>query len=143
MIGLLILIACLFSVSSITLSQSIVPLDALDEIFSIPKTAEFMVIQVFLVIAGIGWAFININSLPMVVDMVSEDKVGGHTGMYYFFSMLASIVAPPLVGAVIDKLSYPAMIKFSVLAFLFALVCMIFVKRGEAVDPMIRRGVSV
>jgi len=142
MIGLLILIICLFAVSMITINQKTVPLNTLDEVFKIPRTAEFMIIQIFLIIAGIGWGFININSLPMVVDMVTEDKVGGHTGMYYFFSMMASIVAPPLVGGVIDVLSYPSMIKFSVLAFLAALMCILFVTKGEAEDAPQQRSAA-
>ena len=142
MIGLFILIICLFSVSMITINHTSVALNMLDEVYKIPRTAEFLTIQIFLVIAGIGWGCININSLPMVVDMVTEDKVGGHTGMYYFFSMMASIVAPPLVGAVIDVLSYPSMIKFSVLAFLAALVCILFVTKGEAEDAPQQRSVA-
>jgi len=141
-IGLLILIFCLFMVSMITIKQDTTTLNGLDAMFKIPRTSEFMLIQIFLVIAGIGWGCININSLPMVVDMVTEDKVGGHTGLYYFFSMMASIVAPPLVGGVIDILSYPSMIKFSVLAFLAALLCILFVKKGEAQDaPTLRSGI--
>ncbi len=141
-IGLLILIFCLFSVSLITINPNITQLNVLDEVYKIPRTGEFMMIQIFLVIAGIGWGCININSLPMVVDMVTEDKVGGHTGLYYFFSMMASIVAPPLVGAVIDVLSYPSMIKFSVLAFLAALLCVLFVKKGEAEDAPVQGRVA-
>jgi MFS family permease len=137
MAGLIILIICLFSVSmisadSITSETVVSGISVLDEIYRIPRASEFFMIQSILVIGGIGWAFININSLPMVVDMVSEDKVGGHTGLYYFFSMMAAIIAPPLVGAVIDYLSYPSMIKFSVLSFLCALFCIIFVRKGEA-----------
>ncbi|HOO32991.1 MAG TPA: MFS transporter [Thermotogota bacterium] len=132
MMGLIILIICLFAVSMIPIGSLTSGICVLDEIYKIPRTSEFSIIQLILVFGGIGWACININSLPMVVDMVSEDKVGGHTGLYYFFSMLAAIVAPPLVGAVIDYLSYPSMIKFSVLAFLCALICILFVRKGEA-----------
>ncbi len=132
MTGLIILIICLFSVSMIPIGSLGEGICVLDEIYKIPRTSEFFMIQLILVIGGIGWACININSLPMVVDMVSEDKVGGHTGLYYFFSMMAAIIAPPLVGAVIDYLSYPSMIKFSVLAFLGALLCIMFVRKGEA-----------
>ena len=141
-IGLIILVVCLFAVSMITINQTSTPMNALDAVYKIPRTAEFIIIQIFLVIAGIGWGCININSLPMVVDMVTEDKVGGHTGMYYFFSMMASIVAPPLVGGVIDVLSYPSMIKFSVLAFLAAFVSMLFVRKGEAEDAPQQRSVA-
>jgi len=55
---------------------------------------------------------------------------------------MASIVAPPLVGGVIDVLSYPSMIKFSVLAFLTALMCILFVTKGEAEDAPQQRSAA-
>jgi len=48
--------------------------------------------------AGVGWAMININSLPTVVDMGSLAEVGTFTGLYYFSSQAASIVSPPLIA---------------------------------------------
>ncbi len=48
-----------------------------------------------LIIAGIAWALININSFPMVSDIAPPGKIGSYTGLYYFSSMLAAIVAPP------------------------------------------------
>ncbi|HPE68252.1 MAG TPA: SLC45 family MFS transporter [Thermotogota bacterium] len=95
-------------------------------------SSQFAFIRILMVIGGLGWACININSLPMVVDMVAQEKVGGHTGLYYFFSMAASIAAPPIVGLFIDWMDYPSMIWFSVVAFLIALLLMTKVKRGEA-----------
>ena len=130
--GLLILIIAIFVISMINITNARNYINTLDIIHLIPRTVEFGLVMAMLIIGGIGWACININSLPMVVDMVEENKVGGHTGLYYFFSMMASIVAPPLVGAVIDMLSYPSMIKFSVLAFTAALICVFFVTKGEA-----------
>ena len=41
---------------------------------------------------GIGWAFVNINSLPMVVELTSAARIGTFTGLYYLFSTLAAIV---------------------------------------------------
>lgn len=89
-------------------------------------------IKMMLVMGGLGWACININSLPMVVDMVSSKKVGGHTGLYYFFSMLAAITAPPLVGLLIDVFDYTSMVWFAFLGFVIAFIMMLFVKKGEA-----------
>ena len=42
-------------------------------------------------IAGIAWSLININSLPMVVDMTEASRIGTYTGLYYLFSTLAAI----------------------------------------------------
>jgi len=99
--------------------------------FTIVGSKDLLFIKIMMTIGGIGWAMININSLPMVVDMVSDEEVGGHTGLYYFFSMLAAIVSPPLVGLVIDMTNYSYMVWFSLTAFAIALLFMLGVKRGE------------
>jgi maltose/moltooligosaccharide transporter len=84
------------------------------------------------VVAGFGWALVNVNSLPMVVDMTTLAKVGGYTGLYYFFSQAANIVAPPAAGALIDWLGYPSLMVFAAAMFLVAIVIVSFVRRGEA-----------
>lgn len=85
-----------------------------------------------LVIAGIGWALININSFPMVTDLAPESKIGSYTGLYYFFSMSAAIAAPPFVGALMDAFGLRTLFLFSPFFLLLALLCMSQVKRGEA-----------
>ena len=67
-----------------------------------PLTAAF-------VVGGFGWGLVNVNSLPMVVDMTTLEKVGGYTGLYYFFSQAANIVAPPVAGVFIDLFGYPSL----------------------------------
>lgn len=74
------------------------------------------------VAAGIGWALINIHSFPMVVDMTTSAKTGAYTGLYYFFSALAAILAPPLFGLVRDIVgSMVPLFPFSAVFFLLAL----------------------
>ena len=53
---------------------------------SLPVLGEIPVIGVILMTAGIAWALININSLPMVVDMTENSRIGTYTGLYYLFS---------------------------------------------------------
>ncbi|ASJ15626.1 sucrose transporter [Thermococcus chitonophagus] len=84
-------------------------------------------------VGGIGWAMINVNSLPMVVDMTTEEKLGGYTGLYYFFSQAANLVAPPLSGAFIDIAGYKTLLPFAAVFFLLALITMRFVRRGDIV----------
>jgi MFS family permease len=87
---------------------------------------------VFLLVAsGLGWAFININALPMVVDMAAHGKIGAFTGLYYFSSQTASIVAPPLSGFLIDIFGYPVILVFSLSVLLISLFLMMGVKKGE------------
>ena len=99
----------------------------------------FLSLAILFSLAGCAWAFINVNSLPMVVDMSTPAKLGGYTGLYYFSSQAANIVAPPLAGFGIDIFTaggakpegYMSLLFFSAFFFLLALILMMFVKRGE------------
>jgi MFS family permease len=48
----------------------------------------------FFVLAGVGWAAINVNSYPMVVEMSKGADVGKYTGYYYTVSMAARLLRP-------------------------------------------------
>ncbi|MCS7174153.1 SLC45 family MFS transporter [Pseudothermotoga sp.] len=85
-------------------------------------------------VSGVGWALVNVNSLPMVVDMTKIEKVGGYTGLYYFFSMAANIVAPPLAGAFIDLTGYRSLFIFSITFLLISYTTVSLVKRGERAE---------
>lgn len=82
-------------------------------------------------VGGMGWSLINVNSLPMVVDMTTNEKSGGYTGLYYFFSMAANIFAPPLAGLFMDIIDYNTLMVFSLVFFILAFITLQFVKRGE------------
>lgn len=70
---------------------------------------------------GVGWAAINVNSYPMIVEMSKGCDIGKFTGTYYTFSMTAQIFTPVLSGFLLEKVSYrtlfPYAFTFSVLAF--------------------------
>jgi MFS family permease len=57
-----------------------------------------------LVLAGIFWACVNVNSLPLVYDHGDERRIGAYTGLYYFSSQLAAVLGPTLGGGVVDAL---------------------------------------
>jgi MFS family permease len=57
-----------------------------------------------LVVSGIFWAFINVNSLPLVYDHGDERRIGAYTGLYYFSSQLAAVLGPTLSGFVVEWL---------------------------------------
>ena len=78
------------------------------------------VLAVF-VMGGLSWALVNINSLPMVLDMGSLEMVGALTGVYYFFSQAASIVSPPLVGRIADLAGGTMSVMFPYAAIFFVL----------------------
>lgn len=92
---------------------------------------SFAPLTVLFVIGGFGWALVNVNSLPMVVDMTTPEKVGGYTGLYYLFSQAANIIAPPAAGALIDLFGYASLMVFSCALFALATVVVSFVRRGE------------
>jgi maltose/moltooligosaccharide transporter len=92
----------------------------------------FWPLVIAFVVGGFGWALVNVNSLPMVVDMTTLEKVGGYTGLYYLFSQAANIIAPPFAGVLIDSFGYAALMVFSVALFAAAAVVVSFVHRGEA-----------
>jgi len=94
------------------------------------KTLTYVMFVLF-ALGGIGWGMVNVNSLPTVVDMTVQEKVGGYTGLYYFFSMSANIIAPPLAGLFIDKVGYDSLIIFSAIFFLIAIVTLQYVKKGD------------
>ena len=84
-------------------------------------------------LVGIGWAAINVNSFPMVVEMSSGADVGKYTGFYYTFSMAAQVITPLLSGWLIDNLSvgYKVLFPYAVLFSALSFVTMLFVKHGD------------
>jgi MFS family permease len=89
---------------------------------------------VLLMFAGVAWAFVNINSLPMVVDMTSAARIGTFTGLYYLFSTLSAIVGPNVNGWIIQLTSgnYNNIMIVAPIFMIIALVLMWGVRRGEA-----------
>ena len=71
------------------------------------------VLLILLAIMGIFWAFVNINSLPMVYDLGGEESIGAYTGLYYFSSSAAAITGPILGGWLIDLTSHSWLWIFS------------------------------
>ncbi len=84
-------------------------------------------------LVGIGWAAINVNSFPMVVEMSTGANVGKYTGFYYTFSMAAQITTPLLSGLLIDQLGlgYKVLFPYAVLFSALSFVTMLFVKHGD------------
>lgn len=92
---------------------------------------------VMLIIIGIGWAAINVNSYPMVVEMSRSSDIGKYTGYYYTFSMAAQTLTPVLSGLLIEKTSFEYKILFPYAVFfsIAAFITMLFVKHGDSILP--------
>ncbi len=94
-----------------------------------------IVIAIILGVGGMAWALVNINSLPMVVDITDDPRLlGTYTGFYYFASQLAAIFGPVLNGAIIDLTgrNYNAIFLVTPAFFVLAILAISFVTRGEA-----------
>ena len=95
-------------------------------------TPEFVMYPVF-ILAGIGWATINVNSFPMVVELAKGGEVGKYTGYYYTASMAAQICAPILSGILYDAFGMRAMFfSFGTVFVALSFVTMLFVKHGDS-----------
>ena len=82
-------------------------------------------------LVGIGWAFINVNSLPMVLEMCKGSEVGKFTGLYYTFSMSAQIATPIVAGWLLENVSYRALFPYAAIFAFASFITMGFVKHGD------------
>ena len=95
---------------------------------------SFLPLAAVFAVGGLAWSLVNVNSLPMVVDMTTLEKVGGYTGLYYFFSQAANIIAPPVAGVLIDAFGYASLMVFASVLFVAAFFIMSLVRRGEVAE---------
>jgi len=127
MAGIIVMITCVAL-------MFVIPSDVLTIKFASLMGSGFYVLSIILIVAGFGWAMINVNSLPMVVDMTDDEHIGTYTGLYYFFSQVAATVGPVFFGWTIQWANndYRLMMIIAPLFFLLAFFMMIGVKKGEA-----------
>ena len=92
-------------------------------------------------LAGIGWATINVNSFPMVVEMCSGADIGKYTGYYYTASMSAQIVTPMLSGALMDGMGMTVLFPYAAVFAALAFLTMFMVRHGDA-KPEAKKGLE-
>ena len=113
--GILLLSACFFGVFAYTCVRS-----------------EFhILLYVPFFLVGVAWALINVNSLPMVLEMCKGSEVGRFTGFYYSFSMTAQIMTPVCAGALLEHVGYQTLFPYCGGFVLLAFVTMLFVRHGD------------
>ncbi len=88
-------------------------------------------LYVLFFLVGLAWAFINVNSLPMVLEMCKGSDVGKFTGLYYTFSMTAQIVTPIAAGALLNRVGYMTLFPYCAIFVLASFATMCFVKHGD------------
>ena len=96
--------------------------------------SSVLLMNVLFALAGIGWATINVNSFPMVVEMCSGGDIGKYTGFYYTASMSAQIITPMFSGMLMDMDGVGMTVLFPYAAIFvgLAFVTMSLVKHGDA-----------
>ena len=94
------------------------------------STLNFAMYIVFALV-GLAWAAINVNSLPMVVEMCRGSEVGKFTGLYYTFSMTAQIVTPILAGTLLKTISYKILFPYAAFFAACSFVTMLMVRHGD------------
>jgi MFS family permease len=121
-IGLIIMITCLIIIFFV----------------GFMRAQGLIFIIILLVFAGIGWSFVNVNSIVIIWELApSNEKIGTYTGIYYFFSFLAAITGPYILGGMTDLFNNPlfsppyTLVLNGAIFLILALILMFFVKRGE------------
>jgi MFS family permease len=99
----------------------------------IKENSSPIIMYVLFVLAGIGWATINVNSYPMVVELAKSSDTGKYTGYYYTASMSAQILTPILSGAIMQLVGNmsPLFIYASVCVGL-AIITSILIRHGDS-----------
>ena len=100
-------------------------------IFLTKVSSELMMFPIF-ALAGIGWATINVNSFPMVVELAKVGDTGKYTGYYYTASMAAQIVTPVLSGILVDAVGWGIFFPYAAIFAGLSFVTMFFVKHGDS-----------
>lgn len=89
------------------------------------------VMFVVFALVGFAWAAINVNSLPMVVEMCKGSDIGKFTGYYYTASMAAQVVTPVLAGTLMRQIDYRVLFPYAALFVALSFVTMLFVRHGD------------
>ncbi len=97
----------------------------------ITKESPDVLMNILFVLAGIGWATINVNSFPMVVELAVGSNIGKYTGYYYTASMAAQIFTPMLSGLLMDAIGMEIYFPYAAIFVALSFVTMLFVKHGD------------
>ena len=91
-----------------------------------------VIMFVVFALVGLAWAAINVNSLPMVVEMCRGSDIGKFTGYYYTASMAAQVVTPVVAGTLMRHIDYRVLFPYAACFVALSGVTMCFVRHGDA-----------
>lgn len=96
------------------------------------SSSSVVLMNILFALCGIGWATINVNSFPMVVELAGDSDVGKYTGFYYTASMAAQIITPIFSGLLMDVFGMRVLFPYAAVFVGLAFVTMYFVKHGDS-----------
>ncbi len=99
-------------------------------------------IKVVFLLVGIGWAAINVNSYPMVVEMCKGSDIGKFTGMYYTFAMAAQVLTPIFSGFFLEHMGYGSLFPYAAIFAALAFGTMTMVKHGDSKPTDTKKGME-
>ncbi len=104
--------------------------------------ASALLMNCMFALAGIGWATINVNSFPMVVELARGGNVGKYTGFYYTASMAAQVATPIVSGYLMDRWSMKILFPYATIFVAIAFITMLFVRHGDS-KPIAKKNLEV
>jgi MFS family permease len=84
-------------------------------------------------VCGVGWAFINCCSYPMVVELANKNNIGRFTGLYYSASMLSQSITPIVIGFFIGSDDFGVLFPYAAALFVVAGIIFFFIQNKRVV----------
>ncbi len=100
-----------------------------------------MIMNVLFALAGIGWATINVNSFPMVVELAKGSTIGKYTGYYYAFSMAAQALTPTVSGIFMDNIGMTTLFPYATIFVILSFMTMLVTRHGDN-KPEAKKGLE-
>ena len=100
-------------------------------VYTMFSNAFSPILYALFILVGVAWASINVNSLPMVVEMCKGSEVGKFTGLYYTFSMSAQIATPIVAGWLLENVGYKTLFPYAAIFVFASFITMSCVRHGD------------
>lgn len=109
-------------------------------LFTIVMSVAFItpvtsIMVVLLGLGGLAWALIDVNGLPMILDVThTNDQAGTYAGIYFAATTLAAIAGPVINGLLIDLTgrNYSMIFLIGPVFFILSIFALMKVREGEA-----------
>jgi len=111
-------------------------------VLDIIKVLSILIYPVMM-IAGSANMMITVNTLPLVLEIGGQEKIGTFTGYYYTATFSAQIASPIVYGFYrMFSGTYLSLFYYSPIMFALSFLLILFVKHGEAIPEHIIKEVE-